>query len=430
MSDVTVAPNATPTPSNEVPVNVDQGAIPSPVGSQAPQRDGLNERQQAIQRAFDRANERSHDPSKQPRPAQRAAPPKPAEAKEGHNQPPAPTEKFDLKKRPVEDQPRDRGRFAPRQADNAPENAPRNAPNAPRNSPNAPTNMRNAPGNAPANAPANAQPARQLPDNAPYRNPPPRMAEHAKRDWHATPATIRGEINRMHQEFGSAYNQYRGDYETMNSIRPFHQLATQHGTTLQKALTNYVGMETKLRTDLIGGLDTIINNLNLRTPDGQQIGLRDVAYHILNMSPDQHRLTQAQNAQSALHHQIGQLHQTVNVLAQNQQRMQFTEQFRETKGNVDRYAEAHPRLDELADLIEQEINLGFNLDTAYKRATLLRPTQAAQTRAPSAQTRSPDKSIHGSPSVAPSNGALRRPGKQVGRREAIQNAINRMNGSL
>ena len=78
----------------------------------------------------------------------------------------------------------------------------------------------------------------------------------------------------------------------------------------------------------------------------------------------------------------------VQSLAQNQQQMQYSEQFTHTRSAVDQFAEQHPRFDELGDLIEQELQFGFDLDTAYRRAELLRPaTHAAQTRTPSAQTR-------------------------------------------
>jgi hypothetical protein len=434
MSDVTAAPTPNPTPqtsnsSSEVPVDVNPVVSPQPVGSQAPEKPvALNERQQAIQRAFDRANERSKDPQKQARPAERKAEPKPAEAKPGHNEPPEKTEKFDLKKPPSRaDQPRDRGRFASRTSEpqgeirkgHFDEQAGRvgSERSSGQNDPTLPGQNQNA--------------HRQLPAEAAFRDPPARMAEHAKRDWHAVPESVRGEIGRMHQEFGVAYQQYRGDYETMNTIRHFHQMAQQHGTTLQQALTNYVSMEQKLRNDLIGGLDTIINNLGLPRSDGQKATLIDVAAHILNQSPEQHRLTAQSNAQVAQNHQIGALHQEIAGLKGALNQWQTGQQFVYLRQGIDQYAETHPRLDELADIIEQEISRGFDLDTAYRRADLLRPPHAAQTRTPSAQTRSTtDKSIHGAPDVAPSNGASRKSDKPVGRREAIQRAISRVNGSL
>jgi hypothetical protein len=109
--------------------------------------------------------------------------------------------------------------------------------------------------------------------------------------------------------------------------------------------------------------------------------------------------------------------------------MHTQQQFTYTRSAVDQFAETHPRFDELGTLIEAELKFGFDLETAYRRAELLRPTPAAQTRAPPAQTRTADKSISGSPDVAPSNGASRSQ-KPVGRREAIGNAIRRVNGGL
>ena len=118
----------------------------------------------------------------------------------------------------------------------------------------------------PQSAPAQQAPAhRQLPETAPYRDPPPRMAEHAKADWAAAPERVRGEVHRMHQEFANAYHALprrpRDDEHASASSTRWRQ---QHGTTLDRALNNYVSMEQKLRTDLVGGLDIIVNNLNLQ----------------------------------------------------------------------------------------------------------------------------------------------------------------------
>jgi hypothetical protein len=84
-------------------------------------------------------------------------------------------------------------------------------------------------------------------------------------------------------------------------------------------------------------------------------------------------------------------------------------------------------------LIENELKLGFDLETAYRRAELLHPaTHAAQTRTASAQTRPPniDRSISGAPEAGPSNGQSRPKGPPPSRREAVQNAIRRVQGSM
>jgi hypothetical protein len=402
MSDVTVAPpGSAPSaaPVNEVVINETPVNPPTPIGSQAPEKPAAEARKESIKAAFDRAN----NPQKT-KPAEKPAP-KAAEAKPGHNQPPEETEKLDLKKRPSDPPRAEGGRFAPH-AQGAQNTAQAQANGAQ-------TQARNA-----------------LPENTPYREPPPRFSEGGKSDWANTSENVRGDVYRMHQEFNKAYQQYRGAHEAFQPIAHFHQMAQEHGTTLDRALHNYVSMEHKLRQDLVGGLDIIVNNLNLRTADGQKLGLRDVAYHILNQSPEQHKLVQNQNAQSAASQQIGALHQEVAGLKNALHQMHNAQQFTYTRSAVDQFAESHPRFDELGDLIENELKFGFDLETAYRRAELLRPaTHAAQTRTASAQTRPIDRSISGAP-AGPSNGTGRDQKKPVGRREAISNAMKRVSGAL
>src|SRR3954465_14178043 len=103
-------------------------------------------------------------------------------------------------------------------------------------------------------------------------------------------------------------------------------------------------------------------------------------------------MLQTQNATQAQSQQIGQLHQLVGTLAQSVQQMHYERQFGQTRSAVDQFADAHPRFDELGDLIEQELRYGFSLEEAYQRADRFKPptgnARAAQTRNPTAQTRS------------------------------------------
>jgi hypothetical protein len=235
----------------------------------------------------------------------------------------------------------------------------------------------------------------------------------------------------MHAEFGKAAQHYQAVSEAYKPIAHFDRMAREQGTTLQAAVSNYVGIEAKLRADPIAGLDTIVHNLGLTDPQtGRRIGLRDVAYHVLSQSPEALQQIQQGNQQTAAQHQIGALYQKVDTLERQNQQMQYAQRFTQTRSAVDQFAEAHPRFDELGDLIERELRLGFPLDQAYQRAELLRPaSHAAQTRTPSAQTRHTDRSISGSPDVAPSNGASRRPkDASPNPRAALQNAMNRVNG--
>jgi hypothetical protein len=433
MSDITSPPpsgnesgNAPITPTQtEVPINPNQTTPPNPLGPQAPQApvgdlEGSKHRppsrREAIKAAYDKAvrqqeaAERGAKARSEPAEAPKA---KTAEAKPGHNKPPEETEKLDLKKRPA-DQPRgERGQFAPRSQ----------------------TPPGEAEGSVPAKGTIGTQAEgsiRTLPENAPHRDPPARMAEHGKRDWAATPESVRGEVHRMHQEFGNAYNQLKPVYDAFQPIARFHDMATQHGTTLERALTNYTGIEQKLRQDVVGGLDVIVNNLGLKTPDGQPIGLRDIAYHVLSQTPEQLRQIQQGNTQTAAGQQIGALYQKIDTLENAMRQMHTAQQFTYTRSQVDQFADSHPRFDELGATIHAELQAGYDLESAYRRAELLQPaTHAPQTRTPAAQTRAPaDRSISGSPSVSGSNPALRKNEKPVGRREAIQRAIAHVNGRL
>jgi hypothetical protein len=415
---------------NPSPVN-----IPAPVSNQvtdqSPQKpsgdsaDFKAARRETIAKAFERART-------DPVPTQRAKP------GPGHNQPPEPTPKekpaekprengqppLDLKKRPVPDE--EPGKGAERTRGEHGRFAARTGPDGQQNPPG-----RNAQNAAGQGVQQGVQYVNPLPPHAPYREPPSRgMSQAAQRDWGTAPESVRGDMHRMFKEFSRAAQQMRADRQVMNTIRPYHEMARQQGTTLARALGNYVPMERKLRSDPIGGLDVIVNNLNLRTQDGRRLGLRDIAYHVLNQSPEQLQLTQSQNAQGALAQQLAQVQQRQQALEYHQARMHHAAQFAQTRGAVDRFAETHPRLDELGWQVEQELKLGFDLPTAYRRAELLHPagsaTQAAKTRTTPGETRS-DRSITGAPDSS-LNGGPRRQKPSANPREAVANAIRVVNG--
>jgi hypothetical protein len=409
--------------------------IPNPVGSQAPPAPDKSNMSPAEARraAVADAFRKSRDPEWQKNR------PGPAQATKGHNQPPeeTPTERpkrseppINLKKRPDEQampgqggrRRREReqqergegGRFAPRQAQQQP-------------------GGQAIPGRQGVYTPQ----SNPLPAQARWREPPPRMAEHAKAQWHAAPEAVRGEFARMHHEFSRAhqhYEQLKADHHALNTVRPYYDLARQQGTTLDRVLNNFTSIENKLRADPVGGLDLIVNNLNLQAQDGRRLGLRDIAWHVLNQTPEQLRLMQHNNAQASQAQQLAALRQQQHALAQQQQRMQYQQQFAATRSGVDRFAETHPRLDELGPVIERELKLGFSLEQAYQRACLLAPGgragQANRSNQSSAQQRLPDRSIHGAPSGG--NGSARRPAKATGRpvSESLADAFRHVRGSL
>ena len=423
-ADTGGAPDTSAPAATEVPINPSPISAPSPLGPQAPQAPtgdvkGSPHHPKSAREAIQDAYDRAVNPPKPQRPKEPTKEaPKAAEAKPGHNKPPekTETERLNLKKRPDDQplpQPRsDRGRFAPRQETTADK------------SPLPAVGGDGAPASQPAPSPAAA-----LPHDAPFREPPPRMDEAAKAEWHATPETVRGSIHRMHREFSQAYEQYRGAAEAFAPVAHFHQMAQQQGTTLQQALDHFVGMEKKLRADPVAGLDLIVHNLGLKTSDGEPIGFRDIAYHVLTQTPDQLRTLQQGNTVNAAQHQIGALHQQVAGLTNIIQQMQYGQQYGQTRSAIDAFADSpgHERFDELAASIDQELKGGYDLETAYRRAELLNPaTQAAQTRTASAQTRPPDRSISGAPGGGANGTTPTKRGESRSLRDTIEHSARRV----
>jgi hypothetical protein len=426
MSDVSVAPAAAPSPpANQVAVESNPVRPPQPASDQnitAPDP-GKRSISDAVERAF--ARSRGEVDTARPRQQEQRQSsadgrerPGPARAEMGHNRPPEETrierrekansqrETLNLKKRPddqtpppatskareVQDKERARaehGHFAPRQPQS---------------------------------------PAPQLPGHAPYNQPPRGVSQAAARDWATTPQTVRGDIHRIHKAFNEVAHKFRADRAAMAPIYRYHQMAQQHGTTLDRALDNYTGMERLLRSDPLRGLDVIVNNLNLRSQDGQKLNLRDLCWYYLNQSPDQHRALQQQNLSMAQHHQLQAVQANQQALAQQLAYMQYQRDFAMKRQEVDRFAESHPRLDELGQHIHRELNLGFDIHEAYRRADLLNPaTHAGGTRTTADglrnQNRS-DRSISGAPDTA-LNGAARRK-RSATVFDAVTNAARRV----
>jgi hypothetical protein len=430
------APASAPAPAPAAPREavIDQNPVntPAPVGAQAPPRSPTDHRKpsgrpesrrEVIAAAFAKSREGVEFPAAKPR--------------VGHNQPPEPVEaetpapsagraepRLDLRKRP-ESQRDEGGRFSRREPVG----------------PSAQQEAMAQPGARPGAQPG-AQPtpgAPQTAAQAAHREAPARMNAAARQAWATTPDPVRAEVHRMQREFDGFYQRARGDVAEMAQIRPFHELARKQGTTLQRALTNYVSLETKLRQDPIGGLDVLVRNMNLRTADGQQITHRDIAHYLLSRSPEQQALTHTSNVQGAHDAHIQALTRQVAQLAGSLQQMhnqqQYTQRYGQTRQGVDRFAETHPRLDELGDTIVEELRAGHTLEQAYRRADLLRPS-AAQTRgggAGAAQTRSVDRSISGAPAGAAAmngRGAGRSAPSHNNRRDVIADAVRKARGSL
>jgi hypothetical protein len=231
---------------------------------------------------------------------------------------------------------------------------------------------------------------------------PARFAETAKAKWASADPEIRGEVLRMQRELTEGYQKHREKAEKYDAIKDFDDMATKSGTTVKDALARYVGMEQKLRGDLIGGLDEIVANAT-----GGKASLRDVAAHVMGQTPEQAQ-SQSDATIRELKQTVAQLQQQVGGVVQTvtQQREHSTLQ------EVTKFADTHPRFEELADDIGFFMKSGRakDLSEAYQLAERLNPAPAKATAEPaasSAPAAKPDlsvqpdkgqKSINGAPS--------------------------------
>ena len=242
---------------------------------------------------------------------------------------------------------------------------------------------------------------------------PQRFSADAKAAWEQTPVPVRAEIGRAMREMEGGLRQYQERFEP---LRPFEEMAQQNGTTIQQALSNYVGMEQMLRQDPIAGLERVCQNMGFR--------LADVAAHVMGQpAPQRDQVIDGLNQQiAALQQQVGGVQQTFQ-----QQR------HRETTDMVSAFASQNPRFDELAGEIAQLIQTGYasDLQDAYDKAERLNPAPAAPSTAVApptapadpAQTRKSALSIHGAPTSG-SNPANRQ--RSATAADAIESAFSQL----
>jgi hypothetical protein len=261
---------------------------------------------------------------------------------------------------------------------------------------------------APKDAPATpaATPSEQKTQSQ-HREAPARFSNDAKETWANTPEPVKAEVNRAIRELEQGHQKYKADAEAYNDIREFGDLAKQHGTTIKNALTNYVGIERMLAQNPVQGFEQIISNFGWKMPDGRPMTFRDFAAQVLGQSPDEQAshqnatIQELRNEIAGLKNQLGGVTQTINSQRETAMLSQ-----------VEAFAGSHPRFDELAEAIKEEINHGYDLETAYQRAERLNPAAAPvvsqQPVIPAEKPKPPlnpagSKSISGAPSSAGSD---------------------------
>lgn len=89
--------------------------------------------------------------------------------------------------------------------------------------------------------------------------PPPSWSPKAKLQWQTLPPEIKGEIAKREGEMAQGLAALR-DYK---DLKPWADLARQHGTTIDGALRHYVTLDDHLRRDLHGGFGALAESYGL-----------------------------------------------------------------------------------------------------------------------------------------------------------------------
>lgn len=89
--------------------------------------------------------------------------------------------------------------------------------------------------------------------------PPPSWSVKSKATWEQLPEHVRADILKRESEVNNGFAVLR-DYR---DLKPYAEMAKQHGTTIKEALDNYVGIENLLRRDMGAGLRQICQNFGL-----------------------------------------------------------------------------------------------------------------------------------------------------------------------
>jgi len=246
-------------------------------------------------------------------------------------------------------------------------------------------------------------------DTTGFKEAPRRFSEDAKAVWDTAPDPVKAETHRALTEMEQGIEKYR---QVMEPLKPYMQLANQHGVRIEQAMENYTNLERTLQQDPERGLQMVA--------DYAGIDLREYASRLLNQTPEEVQGGQEQTIRE-LRGELQQMKQQLGGISQTFEQQRISQ----TEGQVREFAAQHPRFDEIAGDIEFFLESGRtnDLSEAYQLAERLNPAPApaftpqpvaSQPAAiPEAQTLKGEKSISGAPANG-SSPAARPPSKSIG----------------
>ncbi len=195
------------------------------------------------------------------------------------------------------------------------------------------------PAEKPTGKATEADPKTAEPPKAPAKiDPPARFDDAAKKEWDTAPESVRGATSRVVRELEDGINEHLKRWEP---LKPFDDLARQHGTSLPDALKRYISFEVALNRDPVDGLTRIAKD--------KGFDLQDVARKILGAPAGQQQPGQAEPSADQriimeLRGQLNELRQQLGGVAQHLSQQQTNG----LKQSITAFADAHADFDALA----------------------------------------------------------------------------------
>lgn len=262
---------------------------------------------------------------------------------------------------------------------------------------------------------------------APAPDAPARFSPDAKAAWSTAPEPVKAEVNRAIREMEAGIEKHRASAEAFEPVRQYHEMAQKSGTTLDKALESYVGIENAWRQNPTHGFVGVCQNMGV-DPVQQAKAIYEQLSGATGLpkgdSPD---VAGVRSELSATQRELAEIKQTLQQQAQAP-----------VLEKVSAFAADKPLFNYVANDIAQIIaDQGVSLEQAYEIALEKHPAlKAAQAApapsnpepspapvsAPAAQTRAGEKSIAGAPSPG-SNPANRQPSSSI--KDALKRAAQR-----
>lgn len=220
-----------------------------------------------------------------------------------------------------------------------------------------------------------------------FTEPPARLSAEAKVAWKNAPLAVRADIVRTIRENEAGIEKYRSDATAYEPLKPYADIAAKHNTSIKATLDSYL--------QISRGLNDPDPNVRMRTIEHvvgvAGMNLRDLAAAVSGQKPDQ-VTSQQDTTIRELRAEIGRLNQRLDAETTNIKTTFQEQRARESEAAVQQFISAtdasgallHPRFEELGDAIAKEINSGYDLPTAYKRAELLNPVPQAPKPEPQA----------------------------------------------